>query len=127
MRQGLFPKNIIEIMHLPELVSSRGTRQVQAVINRKASFVDPSKCIGCGKCAAVCPVRVKNEFNAGLSERGAIHLPVPHGIPNTYAVDLESCMRCWKCFETCPTGAIDFKLAEREEFKILVATRTKGP
>jgi heterodisulfide reductase subunit A len=120
LRKGLFHKNI-EIMLSSELVSLEGEPgKFQAVINRKASFVDPSKCIGCGKCAAVCPVRVKNEFNAGLSERGAIHLPVPHGIPNHYVVDLDACMRCWRCFEACPTGAIDFKLEAREHFTILI-------
>ncbi len=121
MRKGLFHKNI-DIMLSTELVSLDGEPgKFQAVVNRKAPFVDATKCIGCGKCAEVCPVRVKDEFNAGLGERGAIYLPVPHNIPNHYVVDLDACLRCWRCFETCPTGAVDFKLEAREQFKILVA------
>ncbi len=121
MRKGLFHRNI-DLMTGSELVSLEGEPgHFQAVINRKSSFVDPTKCIGCGKCAEVCPVRVKDEFNAGLSERPAVHLPIPHSIPNHYVVDLEACQRCWKCFEACPAGAIDFKLEAREQFNILLA------
>ena len=38
-------------------------------------------------------------------------------------LDLDNCQRCWKCFEACPTGAIDFKIEERKDFHILVADR----
>jgi heterodisulfide reductase subunit A len=120
LRKGLFHKNI-EILLSSELTALDGEPgKFQARINRKATFVDPTKCIGCGKCAEVCPVRVKDEFNAGLGERSAIHLPVPHAIPNHYVVDLDACQRCWRCFDVCPTGAVDFKLKDREQFDILV-------
>ncbi len=46
---------------------------------------------------------------------------MPHNIPNHYVVDLDACLRCWRCFEACPTGAVDFKLEAREHFAILVA------
>ncbi|SKA73466.1 heterodisulfide reductase subunit A [Paucidesulfovibrio gracilis DSM 16080] len=119
LRKGLYHDNI-DIWLNTELTGLEGDPgQFQASLTRRSSLVDPSKCISCGECAAVCPVRVPNEFNAGLSERGAVYLPVPHAIPNHYVVDLENCARCWKCFEACPTGAIDFKLDQRGEFRVL--------
>ncbi|MGE4290699.1 MAG: FAD-dependent oxidoreductase [Desulfovibrio sp.] len=121
LRKGLFHDNI-DIWLNTELTALEGDPgQFQATLTRRSSLVDPQKCVSCGACAEVCPVRVPNEFNAGLSERGAVYLPVPHAVPNHYVVDLDNCARCWKCFEACPTGAIDFKLDERGSFRILSA------
>jgi heterodisulfide reductase subunit A len=120
LRKGLFHSNI-DIMLSSELAALEGEPGAfSAVITRRSSFVDASKCVGCGRCAAVCPVSVPNEFNAGLTERGAVYLPVPHAIPNHYVVDLDACQRCWQCFKACPTGAIDFKLEDRERYGLLV-------
>ncbi|WP_428559962.1 MAG: 4Fe-4S binding protein [Solidesulfovibrio sp. DCME] len=120
LRKGLFHRNI-DIMLSSELTALDGEPGAfSAVINRRSSFVDAAKCVGCGACASVCPVSVPSEFNAGLTSRGAVYLPVPHAIPNHYVVDLDACQRCWQCYEACPTGAIDFKLEERERYGILV-------
>ncbi len=121
MRKGLFHRNIDIYLNseLSELEGDPGSFQIR--LSQRSTFVDPHKCIGCGVCTTVCPVKVPNEFNAGLTTRGAVHLPVPHAIPNHYVVDLDSCQRCWNCFEACPTGAIDFKLDQRADFHILVA------
>ena len=51
-------------------------------------MVNSSLCIGCGACSQVCPVEVPDAFNAGLTKRKAVYLPVPHNIPNTYVVDM---------------------------------------
>ncbi|MFH1913024.1 MAG: 4Fe-4S binding protein [Pseudomonadota bacterium] len=121
LRKGLFHDNI-DIMLSTELSSLEGEPGKFFVsLSRKSSLIDPAKCVSCGMCSEVCPVRVPSEYNAGLTMRSAVHLPVPHAIPNHYVVDLENCQRCWKCHEACPTGAIDFKFEERKDFNILVA------
>ncbi|WP_415519396.1 MAG: 4Fe-4S binding protein [Desulfovibrio aminophilus] len=122
LRKGLFHKNIDIFLHT-ELTALEGDPgKFHASLSRRSTFVDPERCVSCGMCAEVCPVRVPNEFNAGLNERAAVYLPVPHNIPNHYVVDLDSCQRCWRCHEACPTGAIDFRSAQRAGFHVLVVT-----
>ncbi|THB70268.1 MAG: 4Fe-4S dicluster domain-containing protein, partial [Desulfovibrio sp.] len=121
LRKGLFHRNI-DILLSTELEDLSGDPgEFQAILRKESGFVDPAKCIGCGECAEVCPVKVPSEFNAGLTKRAAVHLPVPHAIPNHYVVDLEHCVRCGQCQDACPTGAIDFKSEARKEFTVLIA------
>lgn len=121
LRKGLFHDNI-DLMLSTELASLEGEPGKFFVsLKRRSPLVNPNKCVSCGKCSEVCPVRVPSEFNAGLTQRAAIHLPVPHAIPNHYVLDLDNCIRCWKCHEVCPTGAIDLKFEERARFGILIA------
>ena len=68
----------------------------------------------------VCPVEVRDGFNAGLATRKAIYLPVPHNTPNAYVVDPAACTRCGACAEVCPTDAIRMPETERKKFRILV-------
>ncbi|WFS61811.1 FAD-dependent oxidoreductase [Pseudodesulfovibrio thermohalotolerans] len=126
LRKGLFHDNI-DIMLSTEVEDLEGEPGKFLIsLRRKSTLIDPTKCISCGKCSEVCPVRVPSEFNAGLTERTAVYLPVPHAIPNHYVLDLDNCIRCWKCHEACPTGAIDFKFEERKDFHILVADADSG-
>jgi heterodisulfide reductase subunit A len=76
--------------------------------------------VGCGQCSQVCPVSVPDAFNAGLTQRKAVYLPVPHQIPNTYAIDPVACTGCGACQPACPTGAIDLSAMGRRAFRILV-------
>lgn len=58
-----------------------------ALFNRFALFrmdVDAQKCIGCGKCEAVCPMAVEVRKNINCGE----------------------CIRCGRCKAACPAGAI---------------------
>ncbi len=120
LRKGLFHENI-EIMLSTELVGMEGEPgKYQVTLRQKPTMVDPELCIGCDECARVCPVEVPDEFNAGLSKRKAVYLPVPHNIPNHYVVDMESCTMCGECEKICPTGAIDFRWEARRQFRILV-------
>jgi heterodisulfide reductase subunit A len=120
LRKGLFHENI-EIMLSTELVALEGEPgKFQATLRQKPAIVNPERCTGCGACSLVCPVEVADEFNAGLTKRKAIYLPVPHNIPNNYVVDIASCTLCSECEKICPTGAIDFRWEARKQFRILV-------
>ncbi|MBW2084570.1 MAG: FAD-dependent oxidoreductase [Deltaproteobacteria bacterium] len=121
LRKGLYHENI-DLMLSTELTAVEGEPgKLHVTLRKKSTFVNPNLCIGCGECAAVCPVQAPDEFNAGLTLRPAVHLPAPYTIPNHYVVDLDSCQRCWACFKACPTGAIDFRFEARSDFKILMA------
>jgi len=120
LRKGLFHENI-EIRLSTELVSVEGeSGNFQVSLRRKPNLVDPARCIGCGECVKVCPVEVPDAFNAGLSVRKAIYLPVPHAIPNAYIIDRNACSRCGECEAICPTGAINLLEEVRKDFRILV-------
>jgi heterodisulfide reductase subunit A len=120
LRKGLFHENI-DIMLSTELAAQEGEPgKYQVTLRQKPTMVDPERCIGCGECSRVCPVEVPDEFNAGLTMRKAVYLPVPHNIPNTYVVDAASCTLCGECEKICPTKAIDLGTEARREFRILV-------
>ena len=120
LRKGLFHENI-EIALSTELVAIEGEPgQFQVTLKEQPNWVNSDLCTGCGACLDVCPVEVPDEFNAGLANRKAIYLPVPHAIPNPYVIDYTVCSRCGECQKVCPTGAIQIPAKERKEFHILV-------
>ncbi|MFO7708703.1 MAG: FAD-dependent oxidoreductase [Desulfobacterales bacterium] len=120
LRRGLFHENI-EILLSSEVTAIEGEPgKFRVKLRQQPSWVDPGRCVGCGRCVPVCPVEVRDDFNAGLSTRKAIFLPVPHTLPNAYAIDATACTRCGACAAVCPTGAIRMPEAERKKFRILV-------
>ncbi|MGB5749228.1 MAG: response regulator [Desulfobacterales bacterium] len=120
LRKGLFHENI-EILLSTEIASVTGEPgHFQVMLKQHPNWVDADRCIGCGECVDVCAVEVPDDFNAGLANRKAIYLPVPHAIPNPYVIDPVACTRCGACVEICPTQAIQLPAQERGGFHILV-------
>lgn len=86
----------------------------QVDIRKKARYVDMDKCTGCGVCTEKCPSKkAKNEFEEGLSKRGAIYTPFAQAVPNVPVIDEKECIKlktgkCGLCEKLCSAGAIKF-------------------
>ena len=101
-------------------------------IRRNSSYVDSTKCIGCGLCYEKCPIKVPSEFDEGLGERKAIYVPFPQAVPNQPVIDRKHCTfftkpgKCRVCQIVCPAQAVDFEkvdeIIEVEVGAIVVAT-----
>lgn len=100
-------------------------------IAKKATYVDGTKCVGCGACYEKCPVSMKNAYDYNLRDRKAIDLPFQGALPNVPVLDREHCMRfhgqnCTICKQACAFDAIDYggndEVLERKVGGIIVAT-----
>lgn len=89
-------------------------------IKQKARYVDVKSCVACNQCTDVCPVKVKSEFDAGISIRKAIYIPFPQAVPNAYLIDETSCTyilsggeKCGVCAKKCPKECINLNEADK--------------
>lgn len=62
------------------------------LLKDNAFRVDADKCIGCGKCASLCPVA---DIEIGEDK-------MPHWLHN------DKCLTCFSCYHHCPVRAIEF-------------------
>jgi len=115
----------IELLTLTEVQETLGFYGNFVVkVKKKARFVDIDTCIGCGACLEVCPVKVKNEYNEGLDERGAIYIPYAGALPHVAVIDKEHCLRfrgeeCNACKEACAFGSINYEESNQiQELKV---------
>jgi len=88
-------------------------------ISRKARYVDPLRCTGCGVCEKKCPKKIAGEFDQGLSNRKAIFSLFPQAVPNTRVIDPDHCLyltkgKCRACEKACDANAINFEDTPQE-------------
>ncbi len=130
----------IELLTYSEVESVEGyLGNFKVKIKRKSSHVDFSKCTGCGDCTRVCPIKVPNEFDRGLSKRGAIYMANEQAVPLVAVVDENYCAEirfqkkvkegkvkprkktvCSRCVDVCRADAIDLIHSNEEIIEIQV-------
>ncbi|MCI0496886.1 MAG: FAD-dependent oxidoreductase [Thermoplasmata archaeon] len=99
----------IELVTYSEVEGFEGTPgDFRVRIRRKARYVDPEACTGCGVCARECPIDAINSFNEGMNERRAIYLLYPQAVPLAFAIDRERCIGCGLCENLCLANAIRY-------------------
>lgn len=120
LRKGLIHENV-EVKLATRLLKVEGEPgNLRATLETQAPIVDPDLCTGCNLCFEVCPVTIADPFNLGLSQTRAIHLPVPHAVPNIYTIDMDHCTLCGECERACPFDAITLPLDKKNSFYVLV-------
>jgi heterodisulfide reductase subunit A len=71
-------------------------------------YIDPERCINCGRCTQVCPVDLPDSYQQGMSMRKAAYKVAARATPDAYVIDYGPyCEDCRRCAEVCPTQAID--------------------
>jgi MinD superfamily P-loop ATPase len=78
------------------LVLDPQVRQTSDFSGGKQAAIDPSKCMGCGRCAGLC------RFEAVRLDG-----PANDVIGKTYGIEPVACEGCGVCVEFCPTKAIE--------------------
>jgi heterodisulfide reductase subunit A2 len=123
----------IEVLTLAEVVSLTGQiGGFRATIHQGARYVTDA-CTHCNHCRSVCPVVRSNAFQANLTHRKAIYLPLEDGVPSPYVIDIESCLNdppnylpCQRCVGVCDDNAITFdapieRVLERQVSSVILA------
>ena len=127
--------NNIELFVCSDVAEVKGhVGNFTVTIKKNPTFVDFSRCTGCGDCAEACVLKkgVPSDFEEGMARRRAIYIPFPQAVPLKAVVDKESCLllskgKCKKaCIEACKAEAIRFdqkeEVIEKEIGSIIVAT-----
>jgi heterodisulfide reductase subunit A len=90
-------------------------------VRQNPRYVDANLCTNCGQCREQCPVSYPNIFDMGFSPRKAIDLPFPQAVPTVYAIDMDTCVKCYYCVSVCPVYCINFN-EQPQEYTLQVGT-----
>ncbi|MEG2172229.1 MAG: CoB--CoM heterodisulfide reductase iron-sulfur subunit A family protein [Desulfovibrionaceae bacterium] len=87
-------------------------------IRKKTTYVDWSKCTGCGACTEKCPSKKSPDaFNEFMGPTTAITIAFPQAIPKRAVINAAHCRqfikgKCGVCAKICPTGAINYEMQD---------------
>ena len=73
----------------------------EAHINKRATYVDPSRCTGCSSCEVACTVAIPDQFNFDLVARRAVYIPYSQAVPKKAVIDRSGTS---PCTFACPAG-----------------------
>ncbi|HZE20634.1 MAG TPA: FAD-dependent oxidoreductase, partial [Desulfobaccales bacterium] len=77
----------IEIHTLSEVAGIEGELgNFSVTLKQQPRYIDPAKCTGCGECANVCPVTMRDAFNEGLADWKAVYRLYPQAIPAAFGI-----------------------------------------
>jgi len=110
--------HILSYSELKEVKGFIGNFKVK--IEKKPRYVKitgPNACTGCGSCRDVCPISYPNWFNQGFSPRKAIDIAFAQAVPTVYNINIDKCIKCYNCVESCEVQSIDFS-QESEEIEL---------
>ena len=102
---------LINIITLTDVVNIEGSiGNFKVLLNQKPRYVDETKCTGCQKCIDNCPVLIDSEYDFNLCKHHAIYLDFPQQIPLVTTINMEACINCQMCVQTCTSGAINLEM-----------------
>ena len=106
----------IEVITNAEVIGLKGKAgDFKVEIVRKARYIDPEKCTGCGVCAQHCPIDAIDSFNERLSKRRAIYIRYPQAVPLSYSIDRDKCIGCGLCENLCLAEAVRYNDEDKKE------------
>ena len=109
----------VKIITMAEVTDVTGTMGDFTVsVTRQPSYVS-GLCDGCGQCAEASESKVSNDYNYGMDEVKAAHLPHEHAFPMQYVIhpSVKGTPEEEKITASCAKGAIDFTM-EEESFEL---------
>lgn len=100
----------IELLTFAEIHGISGEAgRFRVDVTLKPRYVDLGRCVGCGSCAAVCPVIVPSRWNLGMKSRKCIRIIFAQAVPLVATIEREYCIDCRMCLKACEHGAIDLE------------------
>ena len=84
-----------------EDIERRGDGRFIVKLHKKATYVDPAACTGCGECELACTVATPDPFNFGLIAHRAAHIPFSQAVPKKAVIERRGTS---PCSFACPAG-----------------------